>query len=91
MSDIKLATYRKYYVIGQRAAMAKLANDGNLPEGSLMSELPEPPQRAPGRAEAPPPRVNTPEFQRALYEHARQDQDKRSNPYFPIEVPRAPR
>jgi hypothetical protein len=34
MSDIKLATYQKYYALGQRAAMAKLANP-NLPEPSF--------------------------------------------------------
>ena len=34
MSDIKLATYRKYYALGQRAAMAKFANP-NLPEPSF--------------------------------------------------------
>jgi hypothetical protein len=91
MSDIKLATYRKYYAIGQRAAIAKLANDGNPPEGSLMSELPEPSQRAPGRAEAPPPRVNTPEFQQALYGHALRDQNERiTGTPLPPEPQRAP-
>lgn len=34
MSDIKIATYDKYYALGQRAAMAKLANP-NLPEPSF--------------------------------------------------------
>lgn len=41
MSDIKLATYRKYYALGQRAAMAKLANP-NLPEPSFpTSDIPK--------------------------------------------------
>jgi hypothetical protein len=39
MSDIKLATYRKYYALGQRAAMAKLANP-NLPEPSFSAAAP---------------------------------------------------
>jgi hypothetical protein len=103
MSNIKLATYRKYYAIGQRAARAKLANEGNLYSGNdFMSEMPEmpEPQRAPGRAEAPPPRVNTPEFQQALYGHALRDQNEMAraldinNPYssndFTSEMPEMP-
>lgn len=31
MSDIKIATYNKYYAMGQRAAMAKLAEDPPIP------------------------------------------------------------
>jgi hypothetical protein len=37
MSGIKIATYNKYYAMGQRAAIAKLANH-NLPEPSFSTE-----------------------------------------------------